>query len=267
MLATYVPDLRTPLPLEYADATLAGALEKAMLATPSIPVRALALAKTVLECGRDVAAGLVWTSSHRYCIGNIKAGLKYSGMYTTFPCNEIINGKTVWFSPDGRLSGRGGKVVAEPYENPPGHPQCRFRAYAGPTDGAYQYIDFVATGRYVDAWQELLQGDAHGYVMALARKGYFTANPDSYARSVISLQREYIRWLESAEVPSSPTPEPEVVRSWLSPQPFNAAEVIAMERLLDQARDWTRDSRDQQMAIDQDPDLRDTEPDPEELKS
>lgn len=195
MLATWVPARRTPLSFEEAQAALASALRLQLGKWPSREALALALAKTALETGR-------WKSIWNFNFGNVKAGEKYVGSYCCFELNEVLNGKVVWFSPRGRLDRKGGKVVAEPFDDPPGHPQTRMRAFPNAFDGAEAYVKFVAGGRYAAAWQLLLAGDAAGYSRALKAAGYYTAPVEDYVRGVVSLQREFMGKLEG------PNPEP-----------------------------------------------------------
>lgn len=223
MLATYKPAENTPVSFELADHAITAALSSALGKEPPLKARALALAKTVLEAGRQ--GELLWAYSKCFCIGNIKAGPNYLGMFTTYTCNEVLGGKVVWFSPFGRLAGKGGVVVSEASENPPGHYQTRFRAYANVFDGAYQYVDFIASGRYVDAWSELLEGDAAGYVAALHQKGYFTADPVVYARGVISLCKEFEAKLAGRAASPEFVPTAEYVDSIVAKQEWNQREI------------------------------------------
>lgn len=186
MIATWVQARLTPLSFDEASAALSAALQDKLGGkAPTREALALACAKSALETGR-------WRSIWNSNFGNIKAGEKYVGNYCCFELNEVLNGKVVWFSPRGRLDRKGGKVIAEPFDDPPGHPQTRMRAYANRFDGAFSYADFVAGGRYATAWQKLLLGDAVGYVHELKVAGYFTAPESDYARGVVSLQKEFL---------------------------------------------------------------------------
>lgn len=185
MIATYVQARLTPLTFDEASSALAAALKDKIGKPPTREALALALAKTALETGR-------WRSIWNSNFGNVKAGAKYVGMYCAIELNEVLDGKVVWFAPRGRLDRKGGKVVAEHYPDPPGHPQTRMRAHANRFDGAFAYADFCAGGRYAAAWQFLLHGDAVAYVRALKAAGYFTAPETDYARGVVSLQREFL---------------------------------------------------------------------------
>ncbi len=197
MTAVFTEDRLTPFTFDEAAEAMRAALWNELgKEYPSIPCLALALAKTALETGR-------WQQIHCYNWGNIKAGQAYVGMYTSFKCNEVIGGKTIWFAPEGQLASKDGPLVGPKSPVPPGHVQTRFRAYANKYDGAYQYVEFVASGRYVDAWKELLEGDAEGYVQALYKKGYFTADPAIYGKGVKSLCREFQARLEGKSWPAA----------------------------------------------------------------
>jgi hypothetical protein len=82
------------------------------------------------------------------------------------------------------------------------------RAHANEFDGVDRYVDFVANGRYSEAWGYLLRGDAVAYVHGLKKRGYFTAPEDVYARGVVSLQREYLAKIRNEE------PAPAVDLEW-----------------------------------------------------
>lgn len=199
MLATYVRDQLTPATFGEAAFSMRASLRSKLGAEPGREALALALAKCALETGR-------WQSMHCWNLGNIKAGEKYEGRYCCFALNEVLNGKVVWFSPRGRLDRKGGTVIAEPYEDPPGHPQTRMRAYRSLDEGTDAYVEFVAGGRYASAWQRLLAGDAAGYATELRAKGYYTAPLADYLRGVVSLQREFITKLERLEKDDTPLP-------------------------------------------------------------
>lgn len=189
MLATWVTDKLTPLTWEQDRDSMRWALSSALSAPPSDTCLALAMAKCGLETGR-------FRSCHRHNRGNVKAGSKYTGMYCTFELNEVLreNGRdvTAWFSPLGRISGRGGKVIAEPYEDPPGHPQTRMRAYANEYDGADAYVQFMIKPKFLPAFDRMTAGDAVGMVRAMKAAGYFTADETTYANAVASMHREYL---------------------------------------------------------------------------
>jgi hypothetical protein len=267
MKAEYVEPIKTPRTFEEATRAMSAALRSALGYGPPVRVLALGMAKTVLECGRDTKAGLVWTSSYNSGIGNIKAGPDYVGMFTAYPCNEVLQAGVVWFDPRGRLNRRGGEVIAEKWEAAPWHPQCRFRSYANHFDGAHSYVDFVAGGRWRDAWKELLEGDPYDYVMALHAKGYFTADPLVYVKAVKSLHAEFTKKLEGVSVPPAEIPDCDEISCLLAPQPWNVAAVrahgqaLAMESTFDNLDALRRESHREMLADDDEPrEVRDTEP-------
>jgi hypothetical protein len=230
MLARYVPPQKTPLTFEQAAFAMRLALLSVLGEGPTAPVLALALAKTALETGR-------WQSMWNGGWGNIKASDKYEGLYTCIVLNEVIDGRVVWFAPEGRLTGNPAKggVHANDLADagrkvPPGHPQTRMRAFTSAADGALDYVRFVSGGRYAQAWELLLAGDAQGYVHALKAKGYFTADEATYARGVISLQREFIGKLAALPSPEAPIPPPEEVREWLTAQDLDELDAAFVER-------------------------------------
>jgi hypothetical protein len=204
LLATYTPDVLTPMSFELAAEAMRAALRAQLESAPSEPALALALAKTALETGR-------WQKIHCFNWGNIKASPKYEGMYTCFGCDEVFGNKRVWFDPDTPYDPSDPLALPNPRfpkpPLPPGNPQTRFRAYANRFDGAYQYVEFVASGRYVDAWKELLEGNARGYVSALKRKNYFTADEGDYVKAVISLQSEMLKRLQGVLPPLDQRPD------------------------------------------------------------
>jgi hypothetical protein len=229
MLATYVEDKLTPMPFEVARQALrAGLREPPAFLEPRREVLALCLAKSALETGR-------WQKIHNSNFGNIKAGESYSGNYTCILLNEVIDGRVRWFAPHGeviRLQGGSFTNTSDKrHPIPPGHPQTRMRAYAGPTDGAGQYVDFLRARPKM--WNALLTGDPHQFVRALKAGGYFTADEAPYARAVASLFKEFSFKLEGRSPDETRLPEDQ----------WNAARgmaALAMARAATDAVDYSR---------------------------
>lgn len=252
MLATFVPAAKTPLSFDEARDCMKVALARILQHDPEDRVLALALAKTALETGRWSA---IWNANW----GNVKASENYRGSFTCILLNEVLASGVTWFAPEGQLNRKGGEVISTPWDVPPGHPQTRMRAYSSPLEGAIEYVHFVADGRYTDAWKELLEGDAEGYVAALHRKGYFTADPAVYARGVSSLHREFL-----ARLAKQPAPPPEesierigdAVRDIIATQEWNLrelrvlAQAAATESTFDLLDEGRRDALDQMMSDD-----------------
>lgn len=259
MQAVYVDPIRTPRSFEEAAKVCEAALYSVLQSPVKTEVLALMLAKTVLECGRDTKAGLVWTQAWGHNLGNIKAGPTYVGMFSCITLNEVLKAGVVWFAPEGQLNRKGGTVIGDVYSVPPGHPQTRMRQFANAYDGAHSYVDFVASGRYKDAWEELLRGNAHDYVMALHAKSYFTADPAVYAKGVVSLHREFIARLDGLRPEPEEIPECDDIRCLLAPQEWNVAAVrahgqaVATEAYYDMLDQSRRDAHDELTGHDTDP--------------
>jgi len=65
----------------------------------------------------------------------------------------------------------------------------RFRAYGSATEGATDYVQFLAT-RFSGAMAKARQGDAEGFVRSLKQGGYFTGSEEDYVRSVTRLTEQ-----------------------------------------------------------------------------
>jgi hypothetical protein len=259
MKAVYVPAARTPLSFEEAAKVMEAALFAVLNERPKTETLALALAKTALETGR-------WQQIWNDNWGNIKAGPDYVGQFTCITLNEVLAAGVVWFAPEGQLNRKGGEVIGTRYSVPPGHPQTRMRAYANAYDGAHSYVDFVAGGRYRDAWQQLLAGNAYDYVMALHQKGYFTADPLVYVKAVKSLHQEFIAKLEGLHADPVEPPDCDDVRCLLAPQPWNQAaarahgQAVATEAYYDMLDQSRRAGIREAAGLE--PERHDTEPSP-----
>jgi len=184
MLATYVETKRTHCTRE----EMAKAMHWA-LGGRNVTVVGLGMAQWALETGRGA-------SMYNWGVGNIKASTTYDGMYCSRLCNEVIGGKLVWFAPEGQLSGKGGQVVGQRYEVPPGHPQTHFRAYPNLFVGTEDYVEFLKRPRFAKAFTAMLSGNAGSFVGELKRAGYFTAAEEPYRKAVASLQREFVSVLQ-----------------------------------------------------------------------
>lgn len=161
------------------------------------------MAQSALESGR-------WQSMFNFNVSNIKCEPTRAGLYTCFPLlNEIIKGKTVWFSDVAELTGKGGSPVGAVHPLPPGHPQSRFRAYDTLTDGVKDKLNFLNRTRYAVAKDAALGGSPGAYSRALSTAGYYTANVDSYTRSLVSLFSTYLPLCQTKAPDPVPLPEVE----------------------------------------------------------
>ncbi len=253
MLAAYVHDRVTPYTFEDAAEAMRAALRNELGgAEPSRPCLALALAKCALETGR-------WRAIHQHNWGHVKAGASYVGQYCAFELNEVLDGKVVWFGPRGRLDRKGGKVVAEPFDDPPAHPQTRMRAHENRFSGAFAYTDFMmrgAGGRFAQAFNFMKVGNASGMVTEMKAKRYMTADVGPYLNAVVSLQREFDGKLQGqrpAEVDFSEA-EYEAFRTYRNEQAIEAFLIAEMDRELNAGPQGGRAVLDFENAEDSDPD-------------
>lgn len=130
---------------------------------PSLDSLALLWAQWALETGRG-------KSIFCYNFGNIKRSADED--YCMFRCDEIINGKTVWFEPPNKATW--------------------FRAYPTAVDGAYDYIKFLSQkSRYQTAWIAVKAGDPAAFGHALKMADYYTANEANYTKGLVSLTNEF----------------------------------------------------------------------------
>lgn len=153
----------TCYPLTQLEA--AQALEQAWITLlgykPSIDCIAVLFAQFGLETGYG-------RFSHAYNFGNIKSSPNDGYCWTEFTCNEIIGGKTVYYSPPSIY--------------------CRFRGFKTAYDGAVNYIGFLLQKKgYANAWAEVIKGDPVNFCAQLKVSHYFTADLTQYTNGVVSI--------------------------------------------------------------------------------
>jgi hypothetical protein len=208
MLATYVPPQLTPVSPENASRAIRAVLSH-LMGTPSDRAVAVIHAHQALETWH-------YKSCWNWGVGNIKSGPKHTGLYTAIPLNERLmrNGKLVYvyFDPvKGELLSKGGaaRYPDKPWTLPPAEPQCRMRAYKTLFDAETDKLEkFFQEERWRPAFERAIAGDPEGYVRAIYAKGYFTADPEPYVRSVVSLTATYLPVAIATGV-AAPVPEPE----------------------------------------------------------
>lgn len=120
---------------------------------------ALLLAQIAFETGLGKAM-------HCWNLGNAKHVSGDGRNWTFFRCNEIINGKTVWFDPD--------------------HPACCFRAFDSLDEGAVDHLAMLRRN-FSRVWPSLLAGDPVAFCADLKAARYYTADQGLYTRGVASL--------------------------------------------------------------------------------
>jgi len=175
---------------------------------------ALLLAHSALETGHWQIGLWNWN------FGNVKASESYSGYHQYFRCNEVIDGKVVWFDPP--------------------HLQTRFRAHLDAASGLVEHLEFLGVdttphngrpNRYAAAWAAMLRDQPVEYVKELKKAGYFTANLDSYKKSVVSLYNQFLpRCREytgpAADIPSAHSPTSDIDLTLLAEQLESAAKQL-----------------------------------------
>lgn len=148
------------------------------------PALSVLLAHSALETGHWKVGIWNWN------FGNVKASASYPGKHQYFRCNELINGKYVWYDPP--------------------HPQCRFRAYDSPAEGLEHHLRFLGTStnpwgkpnRYQAAWDQAMAGNPAEFVTELRRARYFTAYLEPYKRTVVQLTEKFSRELQGYTGPT-----------------------------------------------------------------
>lgn len=87
----------------------------------------------------------------------------------------------------------------------PPHYQTGFRSYENMDDGAKDYIKFLSDRnsgvkdrdeKYRIAFEYLKSGMPLEYGLALYKAGYYTANPDTYTKSLIKLYNQFLKIIE-----------------------------------------------------------------------
>jgi hypothetical protein len=170
-------DRLTPITPSEIAVALATAWRGAFGGEPARASLLVLLAQWALETGRGKAM-------HCYNLGNIKSN-GITGDWCFFRCNEIIQGRLVWFEPD--------------------HPSCRFRAFGSLDEGAIDYLQTVHA-RFHRSWTGVLTGDPVAYAHLLKVQHYYTADEGLYAGTLRALFYEFERTLPDA-TKSPPLPD------------------------------------------------------------
>lgn len=191
-VVSYIPPRLTPL--GKAEAWEIVARELAKRGIDNDTSTALALAQLDVE-----TAGFVrmWNFNP----GNVK-NTTMQGDFTCIRLNERIDGKIVWFAPEGQLSGKGGEVVGQRWKVPPGHPQTRIRAFDSAEEGIAHWASLLER-RYPAAWAALQEGDLVEFNHGLKLGGYYTAKEAEY---LPALRSRVANWTPYAS-PQGTAPE------------------------------------------------------------
>jgi hypothetical protein len=173
-----VPDQITPVtPGQVFDA-LQVAWQEQFGQVPHRTTVLVLVAQWGLETGRG-------RSMHCFNLGNVKSNGK-SGDWCFFRCNEVLNGKVVWFDPD--------------------HEACRFRAFPNLAAGAADYLKTLHQ-RFAGAWPAVVNGDPAAFSHLLRLQKYYTADEAQYTKTLVALFAEFSRSLGSAAGPAAAGPD------------------------------------------------------------
>ena len=167
MPARLVPTVQTKYTLNQLIKGLVDGWYKKFGVIPEKKQIAVLYAQNALETGGTVS---MWNNN----IGNVKfvpsknqdydTGIDYMMLANTW---EMINGKKVIF--------------------PPEHPASYFRHYNKLSDAMIDYLQFVSSKNYEEAFKALKTGDPAAYTKALKRAKYYTAPEEEYTKAVVSI--------------------------------------------------------------------------------
>ena len=253
MIANWQPPELTPARPEDVSRAYRTALQN-MVGAPSDLTVAILHAHGALETGHFKSC---WNNN----AGNIKAGELYEGLYTCIKLNEVLGGRTVWFSPTGELDGKDGPIKGKEWDVPPGHPQTRMRAYLSLAGGIEDKIRFLFKAHWRPALEIAWDGDAAAYVEAIRSRGYFTAALEPYRRAVVQLTQKYLPVAEATRrvqpAPPLPPDSDETCRDIAACHRFELpADLAARVRIhqadhIDFALDLVKAARDEELKGDE----------------
>jgi hypothetical protein len=200
-----IQDRLTPLPEREYILTAAKAWKRFYGRGPKASQLSCCLAQMVLETGRRRKPGgdYDWgVYAHNFNWGNIKSRPNDGSHWQFYDCGEEVSLREAEHlaAKDPALVeirkrytwGNGSKRASIWLRAP--HPWCRFRAYETAEDGLIDYIDFLVMERtrYLKAWNEgVMKGDPVTFSLELGKAGYYTADPQRYTKTVVSLFNEF----------------------------------------------------------------------------
>lgn len=184
MIVEELPAIRTPVDVEELALAFCSAYRQLTQLAPSRDTILVLLSQSALETGR-------WKSCMCFNLGNIKSRDGDGRSFTYFRCNEVVNGKVVWFDKPS--------------------PVARFRAFHTLTEGAVDHIGFLAKSqRYAKAWSAAVEGDPAKFVDELKAAGYFTADLWPYKHSVCNIFAQFKAQLQFEVPPAAPVIDDEL---------------------------------------------------------
>lgn len=162
-MSNEIPNTLTLVTPNDVYASMCRAWEALLGETPKRESVLTLLAQWALETGRGA-------SMHCYNIGNVKHVPGDGRDYTYFACNEVLNGKVVWFYPK--------------------DPACCFRAFTTLDAGVADYLALLKQ-RFAGAWPAVLSGDPVAFGHALKVQRYYTADEHQYCATLSALFNEF----------------------------------------------------------------------------
>jgi hypothetical protein len=164
-----LPDLFTPCSYVDLIKSFAYAWEKVFNTAPKKEAICVLMCQWALETGRG-------KSCHCWNHGNYKHVSNDGCDWTYFRCNEIINGKEVWFDP----------------VNEADKPSCCFKAFKTLGAGSINYIASLYK-RFGFAWDAVSAGDPKLFGHRLKVQHYYTADEDQYTHTLVQLFTEFMK--------------------------------------------------------------------------
>lgn len=87
----------------------------------------------------------------------------------------------------------------------------KYRAFDSLKDGAIDYLKFISSGRYSQAWQHILYPDPESYSKALKQAGYYTDNEAPYTKNLVSLFSQFNKSNGYEKAKSGDVSEPQML--------------------------------------------------------
>jgi len=153
--------VKTDISASQMAQAISGAWKKLFGEAPSKEQVAMVLAQNSLETGHRKS---MWN----YNVGNITTDGK--GTYDYF--DDLTTSEQI-------KPGKWKKM------------NLKYRAYKSLQDGVEDYLKFISRNKYSDAWQHILNPDPVKFSKALKAAGYYTANEESYTKTLAKLYSQY----------------------------------------------------------------------------
>jgi hypothetical protein len=217
---TVIPDRLTP----FTDLELAGGMVEAyrFVFGEDIARRQLCAlaAQVILETGHGQYC-------HNFEIGNKKASPSFQGFVQFFRCNEVENGRIVWYDPFNL--------------------QCCFRAWDKLPKGIDAHLRFLGLAtrgggkpnRYAKAWDAARRGDWIAFGDELGLAGYYTASRSLYIKGLTQLATHLNATLPTVFDAPVHEHDPIVLQPTTGHSPFSDADLdTVLELQLPLTIDW-----------------------------